>query len=173
MASTSTSKQPMLVDRPFHEFVTVGGTTALTVSSDFTSIASGGCVKLLDCTSNDGGVIDSISIVANQSGTTAAIVLVFLSTATAQQTITAANTACVASAVIASSTAGERTNISLPPLLVPVPNLGGTTSVSELQKKNSGLYVPVGKLIYVGVSAAISAPSSATRVHVFAQGGFY
>jgi hypothetical protein len=47
------------------------------------------------------------------------------------------------------------------------------TYPTEMDKKNTGLYVPSGALIYVGVSAALSAPSAATRVHVFAQGGFY
>jgi hypothetical protein len=44
---------------------------------------------------------------------------------------------------------------------------------TETDKKNTGLYVPSAALLYVGVSAALTAPSAATRVHVFAQGGFF
>tara|TARA_R100001443_G_scaffold3303_4_gene10496 strand:- start:198 stop:347 length:150 start_codon:yes stop_codon:yes gene_type:complete len=44
---------------------------------------------------------------------------------------------------------------------------------TETDKKNTGLYVPSSALLYVGVDAAISAPSANTRVHVFAQGGFF
>ena len=80
---------------------------------------------------------------------------------------------CVANETISSSVAGERTNISLPPLSIPVPNLGASTTATETQKKNTGLYVPSGATLFVGVSAALTAPSSATRVHVFAQGGFF
>jgi len=47
------------------------------------------------------------------------------------------------------------------------------TYPSETDKKNTGLYVPSTALLYVGVTAALSAPSAATRVHVFAQGGFF
>ena len=173
MASTSTSKQPMLVDRPFHRYVTLGSTAALTTAANFSTINAAGCQLLVDCSSNDGGYVDSVSIIATQSGTTASTVLIFLSSATTLTTVNASNSACVASAAIASSAAGERTNISLPPLSVPVPNLGATTGVGELAKKNTGLYVPAGSVIYAGLSAVISAPSSATVINVFAQGGFY
>tara|TARA_X000000368_G_scaffold121906_1_gene95613 strand:+ start:535 stop:744 length:210 start_codon:yes stop_codon:yes gene_type:complete len=68
---------------------------------------------------------------------------------------------------------GDRTNISLPPLTVPVPNLGGTTGVGETDKKNTGLYVPSGALLYVGLDVVLTVPSAATVVHVLAQGGFF
>lgn len=173
MATSSSNKMPLLIDRPLHSFATVGGASALTTSSNFNTPTGGGCVLLVDCISNDGAVVDSISIVANQASTTASKVLVFLSVASTSASITSANTVCVASESISSSAAGERTNIALPPLCIPVPNLGGTTSASETQKKNTGLYVPSGATLYVGVNTALTAPSSATRVHVFAQGGFF
>jgi hypothetical protein len=102
-----------------------------------------------------------------------------LSTAASTATISGLNTACVASAAIpGGNTAGQRVNISLPPLSVPVPSLGSpaattTTYPSETDKKNTGLYVPSTALLYVGVNTVLTAPSSATRVHVFAQGGFF
>ena len=151
MATSSSNKMPLLVDRPLHSFATLGGAAALTDATNFNTPNGGGCVLLVDCLSNDGAVVDSLSIVANEANTTASTVLIFLS--------------------IAAS--GTRTNISLPPLTVPVPNIGGLTSVSETDKKNTGLYVPSGAVLYAGVSAALAAPSSSTRVHVFAQGGFF
>ena len=178
MATTSSNKMPLLVDRPLHSFATIGGTACLSTATNFNTVNGGGCVLLVDCSSNDGGIIDSISIVANEASTTASTVLVFLSVATSANGINTSNTACVASAAIASSSAGQRTNISLPPLCVPVPNLAGsavttTAFASETDKKNTGLYVPSGALIYVGVNAVLTAPSASTRVHVFAQGGFF
>ena len=178
MATSSSNKMPLLVDRPLHSFATIGGAAALTSSTDFNTVSGGGCVLLVDCLSNDGGVVDSISIIANEASTTASRVLVFLSVAASSAAITSANTVCVANETISSSAAGERTNVSLPPLSVPVPNLAGpaattTTFASETDKKNTGLYVPSGALVYVGLSAALTAPSSTTRVHVFAQGGFF
>lgn len=178
MATSSSNKMPLLVDRPLHSFATLGGAAALTTATDFNTPNGGGCVLLVDCLSNDGAVVDSLSIVANQASTTASKVLVFLSIAASAASITSANTVLVANGTISSSAAGERTNISLPPLSVPVPNLAGpaattTTFASETDKKNTGLYVPSGAVLYVGVNAPLTAPSSSTRVHVFAQGGFF
>ncbi|HAX05194.1 MAG TPA: hypothetical protein DCX77_05900 [Acidimicrobiaceae bacterium] len=164
---------PLLVDRPLHSFATLGGAAALTTSTDFNTPSGGGCVLLVDCLSNDGAVVDSISVIANEASTTASKVLVFLSIASNAAAISSANTVCVANETISSSAAGERTNISLPPLSIPVPNLGGSSSAGETDKKNTGLYVPSGAVIYVGVTQALTAPSSSTRVHVFAQGGFF
>ena len=169
---------PLLVDRPLHSYATLGDVACLTSASNYNSIASAGCNLLIDCSTNDGAVIDSISIVANEASTTASSVLVFLSVAASATSITALNTVCVANGVIASTAVGDRTNVALPPLSVPVPNLASpaataSTYPDEVQKKNTGLYVPSGALIYVGVNAALSAPSASTRVHVFAQGGFF
>jgi len=173
LATSSSNKMPLLVDRPLHSFATLGGAAALTTSTDFNTPSGGGCVLLVDCLSNDGAVVDSISVIANEASTTASKVLVFLSIASNAAAISSANTVCVANETISSSAAGDRTNISLPPLSIPVPNLGGSSSAGETDKKNTGLYVPSGAVIYVGVTQALTAPSSSTRVHVFAQGGFF
>lgn len=173
MATSSSNKMPLLVDRPLHSFATIGGAAALTTATNFNTPSGGGCVLLVDCLANDGAVVDSISIIANEANTTASKVLIFLSVSGSAASITAANTVCVASESISSSAAGDRTNIPLPPLCVPVPNLGADATVTEAKKKNTGLYVPSGATLYVGVTAALTAPSSATRVHVFAQGGFF
>ena len=161
-----------------HSFATIGGAAALTTATNFNTPAAAGCVVLVDCSSNDGAVIDSLSIVALEANTTARNVVVFLSTATTATSVTAANSAYVGGAAIASSAVGTRTNVPLPPLSVPVPNLASPAATmaaypSETDKKNTGLYVPSGALIYVGVDLAIAAPSANTRVHVFAQGGFF
>ena len=164
---------PLLVDRPLHSFATIGGAAGLTSATNFNTPNGGGCVLLVDCISNDGAVVDSLSIIANEASTNSNQVVVFLSVAASASSITSANTVCVANATISSSAAGERTNIPLPPLCIPVPNLGGDSSVNETDKKNTGLYVPSGATLFVGVSAALTAPSTSTRVHVFAQGGFF
>ena len=170
---------PLLVDRPLHSFATIGGTAALTSATNFNTPSGAGCALLVDCSSTDGAVIDSLSLVITEASTTTSTALVFLSTATSTATISSLNTAVVASAAIpGGNTAGQRVNISLPPLSVPVPNLGSpaatmATYPTETDKKNTGLYVPSTALVYVGLSAALSAPSAATRVHIFAQGGFF
>ena len=169
---------PLLVDRPMHSFATVGGTAALTTATDLNTPSAAGCVLIVDCSGNDGAVIDSLSILALEANTTARAVLAFLSTATTAASVTTANTAYVAGATIGSSAKGDRTNVPLPALSVPVPNLASPAATvnaypNELDKKNTGLYIPSGALLYVGVDQAIAAPSANTRVHVFAQGGFF
>lgn len=173
MSSSSTNKQPLLVDRPLHEFAILGSVPALSDSSNFGTILSGGCTPLVDCSNNDGAVVDSVSITANQANTTAVKVILFLSSAATVFAINDSNTVQVASATVGSTAVGERTNISLPPLCIPVPNLGADSSVSETDKKNTGLYVPQGRVLYVGLNEVILLPSPATSVNVFAQGGYF
>lgn len=179
MSTSSSNKMPLLVDRPLHSFATIGATAALTSATNFNTPAGAGCTLLVDCASNDGAVIDALSILITEASTTTSTVLAFLSIASSPSGISALNTACVASGAIpGGSTAGQRVNISLPPLSVPVPNLASpaatmATYPAETDKKNTGLYIPSGALLYVGVTAALAAPSAATRVHVFAQGGFF
>lgn len=173
MASTSTNKQPLLVDRPLSAFISLGPTAALSTSSNFSTLVTGGCFSLVDCGDNDGAVIDSVSITATEAGTTAAAVLLMLSSSLTSLGINNSNTLVVASAAITSSTVGARTNISLPALCIPVPNLGGMTSTTETDRKNTGLYVPAGKVLYVGLSQVLVAPTPATTVNVLAQGGYF
>ena len=178
MASTSSNKMPLLVDRPLHSFATLGDIAALTTATNFNTPSAAGCVLLVDCSANDGAIVDSVSIIANEASTTASIVLLFLSVATTATSVSSANSVCVASEAIASTAVGDRTNISLPALSVPVPNLASpaatmATYPAELDKKNTGLYIPSGATLFTGVSAALTAPATTTRVHVFAQGGFF
>ena len=179
MASSSSNKQPLLIDRPLHSFATIGGTAGLTSATNFNTPSGSGLTLLVDCSGNDGAFIDSLSVLITEGTTTTSTVLAFLSTAATAASVTALNSACVANVAIpAGNTAGQRVNLTLPPVTVPVPNLASpaatmATYPTETDKKNTGLFVPSGALLYVGVTAALSTPSAATRVHVFAQGGFY
>jgi hypothetical protein len=178
LASTSSNKTPMMVDRPLHAFAKVGTSAALSSSSDLTTLVGNGCRLLVDCSSNDGAVIDSVSVIENNNSVSSVRVCLFLSVATSSADITNTNTAYVAGVTISGAgTAGLRTNIPLPPLSVPVPCLASPAInidqyPNEVEKKNTGLYVPSGALVYVGVSQVISSPSGA-QVTVFAQGGFF
>lgn len=171
MATTSSNKMPLLVDRPLHSFASLGASAGLTTASNFNTPTTN-VTLLVDCSTNDGAIIDSISLISNEASLTSVKVIAFLSVAPTPASVTALNTVAVAFATVGSGL-GDRVNMSLPALCVPVPNLGGDTSVNEVDKKNTGLYVPSGATLYVGTSAAISAPSSDSRVNVFAQGGFF
>ena len=173
MSSSSTNKQPLLVDRPLHNFVTLGETPCLVDAADLGTVLGGGCKELVSFIESDGAVVDSVSIIAHRISTTQARVILYLSEAPTIFGVTAANTAPVASAEILSVNQGQRTNIPLPPLSIPVPNLGGMSEPGETDKKGTGIYVPAGMALYAGVSVAITAPSPTTRVTVWAQGGMF
>lgn len=177
MSSTSTNKQPLLVDRPLHTGITLSATAALSNAANFATVVAAGCVQLVDCSANDGAVVDSVSVMANQASLTASSLLLFISSAATTASITAANTLCVANVAIGSAAVGQRTNVPLPPLSVPVPSLASpaatmATYPNETDKKNTGLYIPAGVVLYAGLSTALATPAGAS-VHVFAQGGFF
>ena len=176
MATTSSNKMPLLVDRPLHSFASLGASAGLTTASNFNT-PNANLVLLVDCSTNDGAIIDSISLISNQASLTSVKVIAFLSVATSGAGVTATNTLAVAHATVGSGL-GDRVNMSLPALCVPVPNLASPAATaaaypSETDKKNTGIYVPSGATLFIGTSAAITAPSADSRVNVFAQGGFF
>lgn len=173
MASSSTNKQPLLIDRPLAAFTILGGAAALSVSTNLNTVIGGNCAQVVDCGNNDGALVDSISVVATEASLDAARLLVFLSTGSVPAAVPPANTVCLANAVVTSTAIGEVTNVPLPPLLVPVPHNGAMTSVSQFERKNSGIMIPTGGFLYVGLNIALTSPSPGSRVHVFVQGGFF
>jgi hypothetical protein len=173
VSSSSTNKQPLLADRPLHEFALLGPAPALLDPLNLSSLLASGCVELVNCMDSDGAVVDSLSVIANQANTSEVRVVAFLSASPTSQGISSLNTAAVASALVLSAQAGQRTNISLPALSVPVPNLGAMATPGEADKKGTGLYVPKGKVLYVGLSGPILLPTPLGLVNVFAQGGYF
>lgn len=177
MSSTSTNKQPLMVDRPLLEVASVGTVAALTIPTNFRTPTPAG-VAMLVSPGQDGCVIDSITVVAPQASLTTANLLVFVSTAASEALVTALNTQCVTSVAIGSATAGQRSNVPLLPLSVPVPNLASpaatmATYPGEFDKKNTGLYVPYGKFVYVGTDVALFVSAISSQVTVVAQGGHF
>ncbi len=64
MASTSTNKQPLLIDRVFHEVYEMSTQTILTTKVTGTNFAQ----KILDCTTNDGAMIEDIYVISQGPG---------------------------------------------------------------------------------------------------------
>jgi hypothetical protein len=177
MASSSTNKQPLLVDRPFFEAITVGNLPCLTVANDLNAPSPTGLVQLM-AAGEDGSIVDGIWMTALQTGLDAIRALLFVSTAPVASLITPENTKYFAGAAVSSATVGFRVNFELPPMLCPVPNLAGpaatmATYPTEFNLKNTGVLLPAGKYIYGGVTAAFTTPSATARVNILAQGGHY
>jgi hypothetical protein len=172
MSSSGTNKQPLLVDAPLHESVVLGPVAGLLSAGNLASINPAGLQALVPATS-EGAIVDSISVLNNEANTTTTSLVVFLSTESNAIAVTPANTQAVAFAELNTTLVGTRTNVSLPPLLVPIPHLGAMASPTAQDKKNTGLLIPKGKTLFVGLTTRILLPSPTTTVCVFAQGGYY
>ena len=68
MASTSTNKQPLLVDNVLHNIVDLAGAT-VEPTSVITIGGSNGAKLIVDCTTNDGAIIGEIYTLARQTST--------------------------------------------------------------------------------------------------------
>ena len=170
MSSTATNKQPLLIDRPLFEQVMIGAVAGLTTSTNWATPGTD-CEPLVEGGS-EGACVDSVEILTTQASTTTSNVLLFMSTAADKTGINATNTHCVCSAQITAGL-GDRVTFELPGINAPVPQIGGVTAPDADDKKNTALYVPKNKVLYVGLDVALCAPNLTCRVIVSAQGGYY
>lgn len=168
MASTSTNKQPLLVDRVLYQSVPTGN---LASGSDTSLNITGAnnSAPLVDCTNNDGAIIEDIFAISR--GTTAYTALLFFSTAS---DYLRANQSVFVKAITSSTTAGTTTYVEdLPRVLAPVPATGNITGLADGEPlKNTALYVPRGKALWVTLQLATAVPDDTTPI-VGVQGGFY
>lgn len=164
MASTSTNKQPLLVDRPFFNAITIGEVGGLLDPLNYNSPDPAGLVILADGGA-DGTVIDSVTVASTQVATDMSDVLLFMSTVSNPLMVQQQNTHYVASVTIKSDHCGETVKMPLPEVLVPVP--------SNKDVKNTALYIPKNWTLFCGLSEALCRPDYTARVIVYAQGGYY
>ena len=77
MATTATNKQPLLVDRVFHNVIE---TNTLTSGSDSSLdiLGTNQSAVLVDCTTNDGGIVEDLYAISRTGTTTAYSVLFYL-----------------------------------------------------------------------------------------------
>ena len=118
MASTSTNKQPLLIDRVFNEVIVTDGKVSGSTGIDIDG--SNSAALLVNCTTNDGGLVEDIYAISR--GSVAKTVLFFLSPAADYLRNTEA---VFIGSITSGTTAGDYTNISaLPRVLAPVPQVG-------------------------------------------------
>lgn len=177
MASTSTNKQPLLIDRPLFEVVSVGEAAALTAPGNLRSLAPAGLKPFVD-TGREGCCIDSITALAPEVGITASRILVVASRQSTPATLNAFNAWPVAHAPFLSAEVGQRTNLPLLPLLAPVPNLASPAATvaaypGELDKKTTGLILPGGWYLYTGSDVILQSGVGPSQAVVMIQGGYY
>ena len=160
MASTSTNKQPLLIDRVFHQ--TVKTDSLASGSADTVDIAgTNASAVLLNCSSNDGALVEAIYSIAR--GTDARTINLYLSGST--DYLRADEGTFIGQFQSGTSVGTVSDWDSMPKVLVPVPRVGSTAQFK-------GLYVPKGKVLWCTLQEAAAINSVANPI-VGAQGGFY
>lgn len=203
MASTSTNKQPLLIDRPFLTAKDLKGAYIdFNVTVDIPNGSKG--VLVLDCTKNDGGMVEDIYSVSRdnvpQSYETVAdftagtnlkqlpysIVLYLCPSNTALD----ADSAYCIGTWESSKTSGDQSHFwGMPYSTSPVARLGSTNQGATGADAFTGvtptmyrqLYIPKGQCLWAVVNKLLlpnagGQPVSDTAAQapiIFAQGGFY
>ena len=174
MASTSTNKQPLLIDRVFNEIVNTdglisGNSNLATGSSISFDIAGGNAAKVLvNCTANDGALVEDFFAISRGASKKA---LFYLSSAAdflrPEQAVFVGSVECTA-------TVGEFTNVAkLPSIIAPVPQVGNTTGLTDTQPLlNRAFYVPTGKALWVSLWGS-TGQNVTNCPNVGASGGFF
>ena len=132
MASTSTNKQPLLVDRVFHTTTDlVGSTVENGVSVDIGGSNSANLV--LDCTKNDGAVIECIYAIMRSTATP---YVVYLYISTANDFLRSSQSFYVGGFIAeneagAAVEGGKSYYYDMPFVMTPVPHVGSETDESS------------------------------------------
>jgi hypothetical protein len=164
MASTSTNKQPLLVDRVLHEVVNLAGAT---IAEDTGLEISGtnSAVLVIDCTTNDGAIAEDIYAIARKV-TTGYTINLYLSSASdylrSQQSV-------YIGTLLGGTTLGQKTRIAtgnLPFVLAPMPHSGSDSQFNAL-------YIPRGKALWAAVEEQSKGDQAADAPLLGVQGGYY
>lgn len=160
MATTSTNKQPLFVDRVFHNVVAtdnLASNSATTLNIEGTNSSA----VLLNCQTSDGAVIEDLYCISRSANAYTA--LFYFSTAV---DYLRKEEAIYIGSVTSNTTAGQiESSTELPKVLAPLPNAGDSAQVTAL-------YVPKGRVLWVTLQ--LDGPvDSAEAPIVGAQGGFY
>ena len=162
MASTSTNKQPLLIDRVLHSVVD----TAELSSGSGTSLDIQGAnssTVLVDCSNNDGAVVGCIYSIGRAASNSPPKISLFLSNA--NDFLRPSEAVFIGQFASPGTVATKNFYNDMPKVLAPMPQTGSTTQFSAI-------YVPGGMNLWVTIQRAGTARLD-THPIVGAQGGFY
>ena len=162
MATTATNKQPLLVDRVFHNAIESnslhsGSDTSLNI------LGTNEAEALLNCSTNDGATVEDLYVISRSADATAYTVLFYLSSAS---DYLRPSEAVYVGKIESSTTLGEVTSSAvLPKVLAPLPSAGNEAQIRAL-------YVPKGKVLWTSLQLSGPVNSGETPI-IAAQGGYY
>ena len=192
MASTATNKQPLLVDSPLHKCVDLQ--EAMIPQGSVMVPNGNSCIKVLDCTNNDGALIEAAYSTARNvylqsedtDGTHRRLGYVVCMYLCANSQYCKADQAyLVASWVAGTNEAAVTTFSHAPRVLSPVARLGGVQAEGSQPVEPTymrALYIPKGMCLWAGVEALKNpqTPDGTPAVDIGAdapllgvQGGWY
>lgn len=164
MASTATNKQPLLIDRPLHEGSIVNGASAST-STDLGAAGISGTL-LVNCTQNDGALIEDIYAISRGEDYTINLYLSNFADLLRPFNIDANIKTRYIGKIAGSATDGTVTRFEEAPyVLAPTANVG-----TEPQLR--ALYVPKGQALWATRQTADLTVTTDGPI-VGAQGGYY
>ena len=171
MASTSTGKQPLLIDAPLCRVVRLDQTSSPAGSADPGTGSNG--VLVVDCTGNDGALIEEVAIIQRVAGNTAKGNLYFSTSNLALGVTTTggqANSWFLARFGFASGPdPGERESLVLPRILAPVPH-AGANDADGYPPVHRGLRIEKGLALWAAIE---NASPVANAPNLLVMGGFY
>lgn len=170
MASTSTNKQPLLVDRVFHEVYSMNTATVLQTDITGTNYAQ----LVLNCSQNDGAIIEDIYVISRgQDGDKKNYTVnLYMSNDTdflrpPSQAGGAVTGGIHVGKITSGATAGTLTHSAdLPFVLAPVPQVGSNP-------KLTAFYIPKGKTLWAARQTTDLADDVTNAPLLGVQGGFY
>lgn len=164
MASTSTNKQPLLIDRVFHEVYEMSLATILTEKVTGTNFAQ----LVLDCTSNDGAIVEDIYVISQGQGSEGGVpydypINLYLST----EFDFLRSSAVFVGQVVAASTKNDWTHISnMPYTLAPSPHVGSDA-------RTKAMYIPKGKALWAARMTSNLSDNINNAPMLGISGGYY
>jgi len=184
LASSSTNKQPMMVDRPFLRGarITSATTTVDSTNPDFTDLIQ--LVRVGDLPSEDAALVEDIFVVSNEgypnnAGVySAAFGIYVYAPNQAAPSTSAALMIGKFEVGLSGATEGLLQKVELPATNAPTPQTGDTNLARPIELgKMEGLYLEKGYILCVGYlgngPSAVSGGLSPSGVTWMAQGGFY
>jgi hypothetical protein len=184
MASTSTNKQPCLVDRPFLRGARI---TSATQTCDPTNPNLTDLIQLVrvgDLPSEDAALVEDITIISNEDypnnggNRTADIGLYVYAPNQSAPSTSSALMVGRFEVGLSGDTFGYPLPVQLFAVNAPVPQVGDTAIIAPIQiGKGEGLYLEKGYILcagYIGNGpTSVSGGLSPSGITIWAQGGFY
>jgi hypothetical protein len=166
MASTSTNKQPLLVDRVFHNHVDTSGLSSGTTGIDI--IGANTAQVLVDCTMNDGGIVEDVYVLSRGETPEGTLYKVMFYISNAVDYLRASDGIFIGAIEAPGEIGGVARPADLPRVLAPAAQVANQNNDNFL----TAYYVPKGKAIWCTLQTD-SPDNSGRSPIVGAQGGFY